>query len=472
MESLLTVLLAAAMVPVPVSAAPAAALDWRACGTTPGAECATLTVPVDWSHPDGPTIGLSVARRPATDPVRRVGTLVFGPGGPWDSGVERVRDNNGRFSTLQSRFDIVSFDPRGSHDSHPVQCDDALVAAAPNPVLKSQADFDAMLAYNRRLWADCRQRTGDLWDHADMLSNIRDLDALRAALGERQLTFHGSSYGTLLGEQYAERYPARVRAMVLESVVDHSVATTGAFLTTQASAYEDAFDDFAAWCRGDVTCALHDEDVPTVWNGLFAAAGAGQRDFTPFDLVAVTLKLLRDAAYPRLASYLAAVHAGGPGQRVPSLGVVVPAFCADWSIPVRDYAQYANLMRRAAVAAPDTHYPAQVFALSMCLGWERVTNPQHVLRVRTATPLLLLNSRHDPATGWSWARSVEHQLSRHGVLVTYEGAGHGAYSLSTCVQRLTDDYLISRTVPPRGTSCPREQDPGMPVGTGVAPRQR
>jgi pimeloyl-ACP methyl ester carboxylesterase len=459
MKSLIAVLLAAVLpvLPVPASASGsgAAGLDWQACGTKPGAECATLTVPVDWSDPDGPAIGLAVARRPATDPAHRVGTLVFGPGGPWDSGVQRVRDNYGRFSeTLLGRFDIVSFDPRGSNGSHPVACDPALVAVAPDPVLKSQADFDATVAYNRRLWQDCRQRTGALWDHADMLSNVRDLDALRAALGERQLTYHGSSYGTLLGQQYAERYPQRVRAMVLESVTDHSGPTTGAFLTAQASALEDAFDDFAAWCAGDATCALTGQDVRAVWNKVFAQADAGQRNFTAFDLVAVTHKLVKDDEYARLATYLAAVAGGGQGLRAGNLGVVIPAFCADWSLPVRSYAEYASLLRRAAAAAPDTHYPAQVFALTMCLGWGPVTNPQHALRVRTTTPLLLLNARHDPATGLNWARNVERQLGRHGVLVTYDGTGHGSYAIP-CMRQIADAYLIARTVPPRATTCPR-----------------
>jgi pimeloyl-ACP methyl ester carboxylesterase len=285
-----------------------------------------------------------------------------------------------------------------------------------------------------------------------MLSNVRDLDALRAALGERQISFHGTSYGTLLGEQYAERYPGRVRAMVLESVDDHSVPTTAAFLTTQAAAFEDAFDDFADWCDATTTCALHGRDVRTIWNGLRTA---NRPDFSEFDLLAVTLKRLKDTDYAVLATYLNAVEAGGTGVRVPTLGVVAPAFCADWAIPVRDYTAYANLLRKAAAVAPDTHYPAQVFALTMCLGWEHVANPQHPLRIHTATPLLLLNSRHDPATGWNWAHSVERQLGPDGVLVTYEGAGHGAYNISKdCLQPIADDYLVNLTVPARGTSCP------------------
>jgi pimeloyl-ACP methyl ester carboxylesterase len=447
MKSLLTVVLAAAL-PVP---AHATGLDWEPCGT---AQCATLTVPVDWADPGGETLGIRVARRVAADPAHKVGTLLFGPGGPWDSGVKRVQDDNQyhRFSdTLLSRFDIVSFDPRGSNASRPVSCDPAVVAEAPNPVLASQADFDATLAHNRELWAGCAALTGELWNHLDMLSNVRDLEALRAALGEDKLTFHGTSYGTLLGEQYAERYPGRVRAMVLESVDDHSVPTTGAFLTTQAAAYEDAFDDFADWCAADESCALNKQDVRAVWNRLRTA---DRGDYTAFDLVAWTLKELKEVKYAELADYLVALDGGGPAIRPPAgLGVVTPAFCSDWALPVRDFADYQRLLRQAEAVAPDTHYPAQVFALTMCLGWGPVANPQHVLRVRTDIPLLLLNSRHDAATGWNWAHSVERQLDSRGVLVTYEGAGHGAYTLSECTQRTVDDYLVTLTAPARGTVC-------------------
>ncbi|MCU7731177.1 alpha/beta hydrolase [Actinoplanes sp. KI2] len=447
MNSLLTVLLVAAM-PVP-AAPPGDTLDWHDCGKALDAQCATLTVPADWSHPGAGTIGLPVARRAATDQAHKVGTLVFGPGGPWDSGVDRVANGYRRFGDdVLSRFDIVSFDPRGSSNGRPLPCDTTGLPAAPAPVLTSQADFDAAIAYNRKLWERCSTSYGEVWNHADMISNARDVDALRTALGVRQISFHGSSYGTLLGETYAERYPGRVRAMVLESVDDHSARTTAAFLTAQATAFEDAFDDFARWCDSTASCALNPlGGARTVWHRLIGT-------HNQFDLAAVALKRLKDAEYAVLAGYLATVDGGGPALHVTDMGVVIPAFCADWSLPVRDYASYAALLRKTSAVAPDTGYPAQVFALTMCLGWPRVADPQHALTVRTAAPLLLLNSRHDPATGLSWAQSVERQLGRHGVLVTYEGAGHGSYSISDCMKRVADDYLVSLAVPPRGTTCP------------------
>ena len=439
MNSLLSVILVAAL---PVPAGPPA-LAWAPCGA---AECATLTVPVDWSRPYGEKIGIEVARRKATGD--RVGTLVFGPGGPWDSGVDWVANRSYRFSAAElSHFDVVSFDPRGINGTK-VECD----MEPQIPIIHSAAEFDATVRHNQDLWKTCAARTGAVWNHADMLSNVRDVEELRKALGERQISFHGTSYGTLLGEQYAERYPDRVRAMVLESVDDHSVPTTAAFLTTQAAAFEDAFDDFADWCAASTACSLHGRDVRAIWNDLRTANRA---DFGEFDLLAITLKRLKDAAYPTLADYLRSVSTGGTGVRAPGLGVVTPAFCADWSLPVRDYAEYASLVHRSEAVAPDTHYPPQLYALSMCLGWQHVANPQHRLRVHTATPLLLLNSRHDPATGWNWARAVERQLGPEGVLVTYEGAGHGAYNISTdCLQPIADDYLVSLTVPARGTTCP------------------
>ncbi|WP_030439053.1 alpha/beta hydrolase [Actinoplanes subtropicus] len=191
----------------------------------------------------------------------------------------------------------------------------------------------------------------------------------------------------------------------------------------------------------------HPGGARTVWHRLIAT-------HDHFDLDAAALQWLKDVKYAELATYLAGVDAGGPAKHITDLGVVVPAFCDDWSLPVRDYAEYAALLRRTARVAPDTGYPPQVFALTLCLGWPHVTNPQHILRVHTRTPILLLNSRHDPATGLNWARSVERQLGRHGVLVTYEGAGHGAYTQSSCMKRKADDYLVSLEVPPRGATCP------------------
>ncbi|GGK80927.1 alpha/beta hydrolase [Mangrovihabitans endophyticus] len=438
-----------------LAAAPARAdpstLDWQSCAANAAAQCASLRLPADWADPRGPSFDLAVARLPATDPAERIGTLVFGPGGPGDSGVRWVTGGATRFQDdIRRRFDILSFDPRGVGGSNPVVCPPDPPGEQPAPVLTSQADFDARLAYNRRRWARCRAMTGPVFDHADTAGTVRDLEALRVALGESTLTFHGSSYGNVLGEQYAERYPNRVRAMVLESVTDHGVVGTAGFLRTQAWAQQDAFDDFVGWCDAHPECALHGRDVRAVWADLLSRARAGTLGLTPFDLVVNLLRDTRDPDYARLAETMA--DPSGAIRGLPPLNDA--AFCGDWSLPVRDYRDYAAQVRRATVVAPDLPYPAAVFAPATCLGWPQPpANPQHRLRVRTAVPLLLLNARHDPATGLNWATDVARQLGDRGVLVVYQGAGHGAYSLSDCMRRIADRYLIERVVPRRGTAC-------------------
>ncbi|MFD0684348.1 alpha/beta hydrolase [Actinomadura fibrosa] len=457
-------------------------IAWTACGPDRKAECATLRLPVDWAHPEGETFGLAIARRKALDRKARVGTLVFGPGGPGDSGVKRVTELKGgidRFSDrLRQRFDIVSFDPRGVGESNPVTCSAALLDARPSPVITSAAEFDATLAYNARLRDDCRARTGPVYDHADTLSTVRDVDAIRAALGEPKLTFHGSSYGTLLGQMYAETYPRRIRAMVLESVTDHSVRRTGRFLDTEIGAAQDSFEQFAAWCDRTASCALHGRDVHAVWSDLRARAARGEladpsapgAAIPEFGLVLMAYKAFYDPDWAGLAQKLAALAASKPLKRTSSRTAPVtptpPAevtgkdnftaqFCSDWSLPVRNYAEFAAHMRRLERIAPDMAHARPLMAVSVCLGWPRpVRNPQHRLDVRGSAPILLANSVHDPATPYVWARSVARQLGRTGTLLTYAGAGHGSYNSGSCMRDTIDAYLISLEVPARGTTCP------------------
>ncbi|WP_433117354.1 alpha/beta hydrolase [Micromonospora sp. CA-246542] len=454
------------------------AIGWHPCaedvpeeeppdGPAP-AECGTLSLPVDWNRPRGERFELALARRVATDPTARQGTLVFGPGGPGDSGVDRVVNGSSRFSAdLRRRFDIVSFDPRGTGGSHPVRCSRDLLARQPQ-VIADQAQFDATLTNNALLRADCRTRTGALYDHVDTTSAARDLDAVRAALGERQLTFHGSSYGTLLGERYAELFPDRVRAMVLEAAMDHSLDTR-AFLDTQAVAAEDAFDEFLDWCDRSADCVLRGRDVRAIWAGLHDRAEAGTltdpdragAPLAPFELSRLAHKRLYETdRWPGLAQWIDKL-AGAPTPGVTTLAddAVVPypfaVFCQDWSLPVRDYREYDAHLRRSARLAPDLRYPPALFALVTCLGTPTpVANPQHRLRVRTDVPVLIAATVHDPASGYAWARAVARQLGRHGALLTYQGWGHGSYTTSPCVGRAVDAYLIDQVVPARGASCP------------------
>lgn len=477
---------------VAAAAAPAArppAIDWEPCPEDATAQCGTLRVPVDWARPHGPTFDLALARRPATDPSARIGSLQINPGGPGGSGREFAIYGADEFSDeIRRRFDIVGVDPRGVGLSSPILCSAELLAQEPSFLLTSQADFDARLAYNARLRADCRARSGPLFDHVDMLSVVRDMDYVRAALGDAKLTYYGVSYGSMNAQQYAELFPDRVRAIVSDSNLDHSLGTRG-FFDTEAASAQDAFDEFVKWSDRTPSSALHGRDVRAVWHDLLARAGRGEIPFPPDPSRPLRPEELIDFAFGAfygpdwsiLAQILAELDAGTPipaGQEPPSEPTEVVAmagyaiFCNDWSLPVRDYREFAGHMRRVARIAPDMRFsPPSTILTAGCLGSPTtIANPQHKLRVRdAATPLLLTNALHDPATGYNRALGVARQLGREGVLLTYDGWGHGVYGRSDCVTGAIDAYLINQTLPARGTHCPAVEPPTDPRVTRTQP---
>ncbi|GAA3243215.1 alpha/beta hydrolase [Nonomuraea helvata] len=472
----------ALLTPVASATAPAASdtISWTPCQEDPAVECGTLAVPVDWSRPASGTFDVGVARRKAADPAARIGSLVLGAGGPGGSGVNLVLQSTRMLTPeVLRRFDIVGLDPRGTNRSHPVVCSTDLLTQAPEPIFKSQADFDRALDYNERLRADCRARTGPLFDHVDSLSTAADLDAFRAALGEEKLTFYGGSYGTLLGQLYAERYPQRVRAFVLDSTMDHSLGTQ-AFMDTETWGAQDAFNEFVAWCDRDSRCLQHGKDVRAFWRGLLARADRGElpmpgepgTQVTAFMLISTARGHFYDPAnwqpFSQLLADLDSGRAPSPGALPMAVGTTAVGttqevspnpfqiFCLDFRLPVRDYKEYARHLRRLAKIAPDMRYSSLALGpVVSCLGQpDPIPNPQHRLKVRTDTPVLVVNSLHDPATTYPWALSTAGQLGRSGRLLTYEGWGHIAYRRGTCVTEAVDAYLISRTLPSPGARCP------------------
>ncbi|WBQ06018.1 alpha/beta hydrolase [Kribbella sp. CA-293567] len=469
-------LFVACLTTLPASAAPPAALKWTDCEVRPtedpelvrGSKCATLQVPVDWNRPAGPTFGLVIARRTAKIPAARVGTLFFAPGGPGDSGVDRIRTGMTRFPELiEERFDIVSFDPRGIARSNPVVCSAALLAQQPSPVIADRAAFEQTIRYNRDLAQDCRANTGPLYDHVDTLQSVRDVEAIRAALGESKLTFHGSSYGTLLGQQYAERYPHRLRALVLESVFDHGDATTGRWLDDQAATVQDSFSEFVKWCKQTTTCSLHGRDISALWADLVARAARGELPdprqsalkATPYSLTFGAFRQLYEPRWAALANLLKRLDESAPPTGEPPVptGLApnpLAPFCRDLSLPVRTYGEFAAHLRRIARNTADLKLPPTLMAVTNCLGLPKAPNPQRDVEVHgLRTPALLLNSLHDPATGYAGASSVARQLGKQGVLVTYEGWGHGVYNSGPCTQQAVNDYLVALKLPPRSTRC-------------------
>lgn len=486
----------------------AGTIDWTPCAENADLDCGTVTVPVDWAAPTGSTIEIALARHRATDPDARVGSLLINPGGPGQSGVNSVLSSTFD-GDLARRFDIVGFDPRGVARSAPILCSLDAIYGLPSNRITSQARFDAMVAANRALTDDCRARTGPVFDHVDTGQTVRDIDAIRAALGEEQLNFFGMSYGTLMAQQYAETFPARVRAIVADSNMDHSVDHAGWF-ATEAEALQDSFDAFVTGCKRISSCVLSNRDIRQFWGRLLTRAARGEladpdapgTRYTQEGLINLLADYLAyDAYWLPLAETLRNIDEGRPSSRtlrgaanaveqqaarlspfaragsVPfaALADETPGepptvvnfsyaaiYCQDWDMRIADYPAWSRLVNQAATHAPDFPFaPRSEHAPALCLGGTLpVNNPQHRLSAQPATPLLLVNSVHDLATGYNWATAAAGQLGDAAVLLTYDGTGHIAYGRTACIDDKIVEYLSTRTLPAAGTHCAATPVPG------------
>ncbi|WP_229069815.1 alpha/beta hydrolase [Actinoplanes sp. DH11] len=455
----------------------AVAIRWEPCPEDEKAQCGTMRVPADWSQPYGPSIELTLARRPAGDRSRRLGVLMVNPGGPGASAVNQALDTELFGDEVERRFDIVGMDPRGVGRSSPILCAQDLVDAKPVPLAANETEFAALGDYNRRLAADCAARSGPVFRHAGTGNVVRDMEAVRIALGEEKINFYGASYGSLIGQLYAERHPGRVRALVLDSVMDHSSAVED-FLGRTAEAAQDSFDEFVRWCARDTQCALRGRDIRAVWAELMKRAAAGTltdpydppSPLRPWELISAAFSAFYDPQWYSFAYYLKEAYEPAPvGRRArPQIELTPHSFpavmCRDWSLPVGGYPEYRRLLDAAARRAPQMlASPLALTAVSGCAGWpDPPVDPQRPIP-KAAGPVLLVNSRHDPATAYSWARSVTAQLGPSARLLTYDGWGHVAYSHSDCVSGAVDRYLTALTLPAPDVTCP----PVAPVPYGV-----
>ncbi|GAA1644822.1 alpha/beta hydrolase [Actinoplanes couchii] len=470
----------------PASARPAEpTVAWAACADQADVQCGSVTVPIDWSRPGGATLDIALARRPAGDPTARIGTLVINPGGPGGSGVAQVKGGIADHlpAEVRRRFDLVGFDPRGVADSSQMKClPSGLTAAHYLPTTSAQ--FDQLRAGNKAASESCHEVSGPLAGFLDNLSVVRDIDAIRAAVGDRKLTFYGISYGSMMGQQYAQMFPGRVRALVLDSNMDHSRATTWDFLRSETVGAQQAFDRFVEWCATNDECALHGQDVRKVVAGLHTRAEAGELGETdPLTLLDEIQSMFAGPYWPELADRLTELTAMKPTQTAEPTRTGKPTqagkaqagkaqagkaaeeaepiediggiFCSDWRLPVRDVAEVKALRTRLARVAPDMKLNTQAWVSVLgCVGHTaEVRNPQAPLKWTGVPPVLLLNSRYDAATPHEWARNVARQTG--ATLLTYEGAGHGVYSLgSPCTREATERYLISVRTPRPGSTCP------------------
>ncbi|AXB47504.1 hypothetical protein A4R43_37785 [Amycolatopsis albispora] len=439
-------------------------VEWETCAGSATGECATIEVPIDWADPAEGSFQLAIGRLPARDQSKRIGVLFVAPGGPGGSGIDQYVLNPGipEDSPLRERFDIVSFDQRGVKRSNEVRCTQELLDQRPAEFPETEAEYQQLLDYNRRLGEDCRELTGAVFDHVDTASVVRDIDAIRAALGEEKLSFYGASYGTQVGQQYAELFGGRVRAMTIDSNMDHSITSGAKYIETASADLEGSFHAFADWCARTPDCALNGKSVRRVWTEVHAKAEAGQLPVTAEELRGELMSGMYspEKQWFPLAARLAEL-ADGTGPLAPAgepkgetgQNSYQAIWCQDWKWQVSGIGELRRYAERANRVAPYTRISPFWSDVTSCLGWPaEVRNPQHRLDVRDAPKILLTKAKYDVATPRAWNYEVARQL-RNSALLEYDGIGHGQFRRSTCVREHVENYLVSLKTPAPGARC-------------------
>ncbi|HEV3362657.1 MAG TPA: alpha/beta hydrolase [Acidimicrobiia bacterium] len=465
----------------PASAPPAASpggLTWKACGAL---QCASLAVPRDYADPSGPTLTLALARKPARTPAARISSLLINPGGPGNSGVSGLPNELRSLTpTLQNRFDIVSWDPRGIQRSAPVRCSDPNAKAGGggggsgstiDPAPTRPEDQQVLAEAYRAAGEACLRWSGDLLRHVGTDSTAEDLERIRIALGEEKLTFIGHSAGTLIGAVYADRYPDRVRAFVLDGPIDPSL-TLDQMTLAQAKGFEAALRSFFAWCDKTATCKWRpaNPDRTQAYLALMdrirqqPLKASGGRIVGVDTFVSGTMsRLTARSKWPSLGDALAAAERGD-GSPLATLasnyqnaGATNAAdarqsiLCLDHPAP-RELSAYPPLAEASKAHAP-VFGPVFTWAALSCGMWPvPSTLEAKPTRAPGAPPILVIGTTGDPATPQVWGEALAGQLER-GVFLLRQGAEHVAYYYSACVRRHVDAYIVDGRPPASGTVC-------------------
>lgn len=476
--------------------APVPTLNWTDCSG--GFQCSDAAVPLDYRDPAGRTITLHLIRHLAADPSQRVGTLWMEPGGPGSSGLSFARGSWADLpAELRNKFDVVSFDPRGIQTSSPVVCYtdaqySAAVAAAkgvPGPdafdnAVKTGADYDQ----------NCVKNLGDTAGLFGTQYVARDIDLLRQALGEQQLTFYGRSFGTYVGTVYASMFPGRVRAMALDGAYDpnHYANDPYAYDWPQYLALDSAMSDFLAWCDQNVAeCGFGNGDAEDAFTALKADLDAnpvtvGTGRANGFTLAYRLLFNMDDGKviWPAFGQALRQAQLHDPTSfllRPPSpasfaqLNPNTVVSCNDRAFPTSLSLLKWNVTAEAAAApllgTPWAYAPPMYDQNSApaCAQWTvpRVSRYSGSYRAAGSAPILVIGTTHDPDTPYQDAVTLSHTLD-NAELITFDAQGHTAFGRSACVTAATAAYLADLTLPDPGTVCSDEQPPAPVTSASAA----
>lgn len=492
-----------------VGAAPPPQISWNSCYAQFGPfQCGQLRVPLDYSQPNGAVISLALVRLPATDTQRRIGSLLINPGGPGGSGVDfALFAAQFLFSgDVRAHFDIVGFDPRGTNRSTALRCFGTPKQWGPlfTPFAfpMTPQEEQQWIAADRFLDANCAQRGGAVGSHMGTADVARDMDVIRQAVGDSRLTYAGYSYGTFLGVTYANLFPDRVRAVIVDGVLDPIAWTTGrdneaATLPFSTRLHSDigaqaTLKEFFRLCdAGGKACAFAPNS-----SGRFAALATKLQqhpipivlpDGSTLELnysilIAITLgSMYNSLGWESFAHVLALIESLADPA---TLGKAIQPFLFQIAyINKRGFPHYTNLVEGfPGVACADSVNPPSYSAWgpagaaadaangyfgriwtwvsSICAEWP-FTDAAHYMgpfTAQTANPVLVIGNLFDPATRYQGAQTVAGLLP-NSRLLTVHGWGHTSLELSRCASQVSNAYLVTLSLPAPGTVCEQDHVP-------------
>ncbi|RII22162.1 Carboxylesterase A precursor [Streptomyces sp. YIM 130001] len=480
-------------------------IKWGACDL-PNApkdmRCGTVTVPLDYAAPDKGTVKLAVGRIPAS--TKPKGSVLVNFGGPGGPGVSGIADLAKPLGDLTDTYDVVGFDPRGVGQSSPVTCGDG--EGLPEP---TENGVRAEIAYLRKAYEQCKKLSGPVLEHMGTVNVSRDMDIMRAALGDKKLTYLGFSYGTRLGAVYAAQFPKKVHRMALDGV-DTLVEPLAEQGLISAEGQQTALDDFITWCTGNAGCVLGD-DARTAREGMDELVRglddkpletADGLQFSGDDLVnSIGAALYQRALWPYLSQALGALGSDGdpmpllrltgsvptgqgqgqgqglghPAGRTPAprlapgkipsdneTTALVAVNCADDpdrpSVAQLEAEEKSGKLLKEYTAASPVFGPSRLQSVISCAGLPKGTDFIRKIHNVDTPKIVLVGTRGDPATPYRWTEETAGRLGGSAVVIDNRGEGHTGYMSSKCVHQKVDDYLMYGNVPRTGASCGADEE--------------
>jgi len=457
-------------------------LKWTLCGDNQ--QCTTAKAPLDWSKPAGESIELALTRQTATG-GKSMGSLLVNPGGPGASGYDFIQDSvdYATSENLQKSYDIVGFDPRGVEHSTAIKCYtkpaqlDSFIYDIPEGVRGTDAWISEVTKASAQFGEDCLDLTGDLLGNVDTISAAKDMDMLRAALGDDKLNYLGYSYGTLLGATYAELFPKKTGHLVLDGAVDPTVSNFE-LSATQAKGFESAMRAFLAECgtlKGCPFTGTADESMALIRTLLDRLDASPIRNSDGRELGANTMftaiiyPLYNVENWPYLVNLFTSVMQGNAtvaftladayNDRTSdgtyssnSTEAFTSINCLDYPVDSKIATMRAQAQELDEIAPTFGHLMS--YGGTGCADWPFPPTAQRgPIAAAGSADILVVGTTNDPATPYVWSKSLAGQLE-NGHLITYKGEGHTAYNKSNaCVNNAVDDYFIKDVVPTSDPSC-------------------